>query len=86
MDEIWVPCEFNVETFAASGVARQKLVKIPEAVDVDLFRTDVAAMPIPGRRGSISYRYSSGVVAKDGTCCCELSSRSSGPLRTALSS
>lgn len=29
MDEVWVPSQFNVETFAASGVERSKLVVIP---------------------------------------------------------
>lgn len=37
MDEVWVPSQFNVETFAASGVERDKLVVIPGAVDEALF-------------------------------------------------
>ena len=37
MDEIWVPSRFNLETFAASGVARSKLKVIPGAVDESLF-------------------------------------------------
>ncbi|MHC1745272.1 MAG: glycosyltransferase [Syntrophobacteraceae bacterium] len=50
MDEIWVPSEFNVRTFAGSGVAREKLVKVPEGIDVELFRLDADPVPIPGRR------------------------------------
>ena len=37
MDEVWVPSQFNVETFANSGVLRDKLVVIPGAVDESLF-------------------------------------------------
>lgn len=33
MDEVWVPSQFNVETFANSGVERDKLRVVPEAVD-----------------------------------------------------
>jgi glycosyltransferase involved in cell wall biosynthesis len=51
MDRVWVPCDFNVETFASSGVHREKLEKIPEAIDVDLFRPDVESLPLSGSRG-----------------------------------
>jgi len=37
MDEVWVPSQFNVETFANSGVLRDKLFVIPGAVDENLF-------------------------------------------------
>ena len=35
--QIWVPSQFHVETFSRSGVARNKLVVVPEPVDVDTF-------------------------------------------------
>ncbi len=50
MDEVWVPSQFNVETFAASGVERSKLVVIPGAVDSEFF--DPArhtVYPLPNR-------------------------------------
>lgn len=50
MDEVWVPSQFNVETFAASGVERSKLVVIPGAVDSEFF--DPArhtVYPLPGK-------------------------------------
>lgn len=37
MDEIWVPSQFNVETFVAAGVERDKLVVIPGAADEHFF-------------------------------------------------
>jgi|GEM_PF-903457 len=51
MGEIWVPCDFNIETFARSGVARDKLVKVPGAIDLRRFTPDVEPLDIPGRRG-----------------------------------
>ncbi|MHC4945350.1 MAG: glycosyltransferase, partial [Planctomycetota bacterium] len=36
-DEVWVPSDFNLRTFADAGVAWEKLVKIPPAVDAYLF-------------------------------------------------
>ena len=37
MDEVWVPSQFNVESFAASGVERSKLFVVPSAVDSKFF-------------------------------------------------
>jgi glycosyltransferase involved in cell wall biosynthesis len=51
MDEVWVPSDFNIETFAASGVAREKLVKIPGGIDPRPFRLDATPMTLGGRRG-----------------------------------
>eukprot|EP00306_Pavlova_sp_CCMP459_P016837 CAMPEP_0185202430 /NCGR_PEP_ID=MMETSP1140-20130426/51102_1 /TAXON_ID=298111 /ORGANISM="Pavlova sp., Strain CCMP459" /LENGTH=50 /DNA_ID=CAMNT_0027769867 /DNA_START=54 /DNA_END=203 /DNA_ORIENTATION=- len=33
MDHVWVPTAFHLEAFARSGVKREKLVVVPEAVD-----------------------------------------------------
>ncbi|MGQ9677257.1 MAG: glycosyltransferase, partial [Chloroflexota bacterium] len=51
MDEIWVPSDFNLETFARSGVRRDKLVKIPGSIDVRPYRLDTTPVDLPGRRG-----------------------------------
>lgn len=52
MDEIWVPCAFNRETFAKAGVNRPILV-VPEGVDTDRFRPDLEPLELPGpRRGT----------------------------------
>lgn len=48
MDEIWVPSKFNLDTFATAGVAREKLHRIPGAVDFDLFDPAVPPLYIPG--------------------------------------
>jgi len=40
MDEIWVPCRFNVETFAQSGVARDKLHVIPIGFQPEHYRPE----------------------------------------------
>jgi glycosyltransferase involved in cell wall biosynthesis len=37
VDEIWVPCTFNLETFARGGVPPEKLYALPETLDFNLF-------------------------------------------------
>ena len=50
MDEVWVPCQHNIETFAYSGVERRKLVKMPGGIDLDRYRRDAAPMIVRGAR------------------------------------
>ena len=59
MDEIWVPTAFHVESFAAAGVVRSKLVVMPEPVDVGRFDpssvrpdSDLSSFPIRPITGS----------------------------------
>ncbi len=51
MDEIWVPTDFNLETFARSGVPESLLKKVPAFVDTDFFTPEVPPMSLSGRRG-----------------------------------
>lgn len=51
MDEIWVPTDFNIGTFAAAGVHRDKLVKIPGPHDFSGYSLDVPPLPIEGKKG-----------------------------------
>ena len=44
MDEVWVPSRFNLETFAAGGVDRRRLVVVPEPVDTAFFDPDRAGV------------------------------------------
>ena len=53
MDEIWVPSEHNLRSFANAGVAVSKLHKVPETFDVDLFDPDVAPLDLEGVRGFV---------------------------------
>eukprot|EP00051_Salpingoeca_urceolata_P011791 m.146491 g.146491 ORF g.146491 m.146491 type:complete len:480 (+) comp17255_c0_seq1:213-1652(+) len=43
MDEIWVPSTWGAEQFVAAGVAKEKLVVVPEAVDTTVFNPVVVA-------------------------------------------
>ncbi len=52
MDEVWVPSDFNVETFRSAGVTTT-LVKIPGGIDTDQFRPGVAPMKLKGVRGKV---------------------------------
>jgi glycosyltransferase involved in cell wall biosynthesis len=36
-DEIWVPCAFNLETFARGGIPPERLHRLPETLDFELF-------------------------------------------------
>lgn len=50
MDEIWVPSDFNMETFASSGVRPSLLRKVPIGIDEELFDADKIALEEKSRR------------------------------------
>jgi glycosyltransferase involved in cell wall biosynthesis len=50
LDEIWVPSEFNRETFARGGIDKRKLRVMPEGTDTETFRPGLSPLPIPERR------------------------------------
>src|ERR1700730_9515147 len=50
MDEVWVPSAFNLESFSRAGVARHKLHRVPEGIDVERFSGSISPLPNPGRR------------------------------------
>ena len=48
VNEVWVPAKFVATAFAISGVPKEKLLVIPEAVDTYFFDPDVQdAVPLP---------------------------------------
>jgi glycosyltransferase involved in cell wall biosynthesis/tetratricopeptide (TPR) repeat protein len=51
MDEIWVPTQFNVETFARSGVKENKLFVVPSPLDSPAYDPNLPPLVIPDRRG-----------------------------------
>ncbi len=51
MDEIWVPCQFNVETFSGAGVDLKRLRVVHPGVDTQLFHPGVVPLAIPKTRG-----------------------------------
>lgn len=52
MDEVWVPTDFNMQTFARCGVEKQKLKKIPGSVDVHMFDPRITEpLPLEERKG-----------------------------------
>ena len=53
MDEVWVPSEHNLRTFANAGVAVSKLHKVPETFDAELFDPGVAPLPVKGVEGFV---------------------------------
>ena len=51
MDAVWVPGEFNRETFARAGVERDKLRIVPGAIDLSPYRRDLKPLSIDGANG-----------------------------------
>ena len=52
MDEVWVPSQFNFETFAHAGVAAAKLHVVPCGIDAAAYAPGtVQPLPVSGRRG-----------------------------------
>ena len=47
MDRIWVPSQFNHDTFARSGVDPARVAVVPEALDAAAFAADVLPWPVP---------------------------------------
>lgn len=50
MDEIWVPTQFNIETFSRAGVSLEKLFKIPEGIDSGQYCPTAKAVTWPGKK------------------------------------
>ncbi|HXM76201.1 MAG TPA: hypothetical protein VN971_05440, partial [Thermoanaerobaculia bacterium] len=53
MDEVWVPSDFNLESFARAGVRPSKLRKLPGGLDFAPYDPDVQALPLAGARGFV---------------------------------
>ncbi len=53
LDEIWVPSDFNVETFTRSGLDPERVHKVPEAIDLELYDGTAEPLPIQDARGFV---------------------------------
>lgn len=51
MDEVWVASDFNIQTFAKSGVESSKLYKIPEGIDLEFYNPNVIPFELLEKRG-----------------------------------
>lgn len=51
MDEIWVPTQFNRETFTNSGVDPGKIHVVPLGTDLKRFRAGLQPLRVPGKKG-----------------------------------
>jgi glycosyltransferase involved in cell wall biosynthesis len=49
--EVWVPSQFNFDTFANAGVDSRKLRIVPGAIDTDFWSPDAGGLDITGFRG-----------------------------------
>jgi glycosyltransferase involved in cell wall biosynthesis/MoaA/NifB/PqqE/SkfB family radical SAM enzyme len=51
MDRVWVPSEFNKQTFERAGVDPSKIAVIPGTLDFERYDGTAAPLPIDGARG-----------------------------------
>ena len=52
VDEVWVPCQHNVDAFQRAGVPAERLRLLPGTIDFELFDpTTVEPLAMPGARG-----------------------------------
>ena len=51
-DELWLPSQFNRETFAAAGV-RTPVVIVPGGIDTTRYHENIAPLSVPGLRGTV---------------------------------
>src|SRR4051794_13691729 len=54
-DALWVPSQFNVETFARGGVPREKLKILGGTLDFDAFQPGVEPWPLPAPQGAFTF-------------------------------
>jgi glycosyltransferase involved in cell wall biosynthesis len=54
-DEIWVPSDFNIETFARSGVAEDRIKVLGETIDFDLFDPDAEPLDLGVPEGHFAF-------------------------------
>jgi glycosyltransferase involved in cell wall biosynthesis len=46
LDEIWVPTDFNIQTFTSAGVQPNKLRKVPGSFNADLYRRELKPLDV----------------------------------------
>jgi GT2 family glycosyltransferase/2-polyprenyl-3-methyl-5-hydroxy-6-metoxy-1,4-benzoquinol methylase len=49
VDELWVPSEWVRQSFVASGVPAERVVVVPNGVDLERFRPEAPSRPLPVR-------------------------------------
>ena len=54
-DEIWVPSQFNVETFSRSGIPADRLKVLGGTLDFDAFTPGVEPLDLPGRGDAFTF-------------------------------
>ncbi|HEY6736293.1 MAG TPA: glycosyltransferase family 4 protein [Candidatus Saccharimonadia bacterium] len=61
LDEIWVPGQFNIDTYSAAGVAKDKLWAIPYAMNTELFNpSKLVKSKAPGEPFTFLYIFAFG--------------------------
>ena len=53
LDEVWVPGDFNLETFARAGVDPRRLRKVPECLHLEWYDPPAEPLELPGVSGFV---------------------------------
>jgi glycosyltransferase involved in cell wall biosynthesis len=54
-DELWVPSQFNVETFSRSGIPRERLKVLGGTLDFDAFTPGASPLGLPGPPNAFTF-------------------------------
>lgn len=65
VDEIWVPTQFNRETFYRAGVPKEKLRVVPYCLDTDFFDNKIPPLNIPNVKNFVFLYVLSNLNRKD---------------------
>ncbi len=67
VDELWVPSEHVRQMYLASGVDPDRVVSIPNGVDLDLFRPDGEAYRLPDAASGTRFLFVGGLIWRKGS-------------------
>jgi glycosyltransferase involved in cell wall biosynthesis len=66
VDELWVPSEYVRAMYVEAGVDADRVVTIPNGVDLDLFRPDGAERELPQAGEGTRFLFVGGLIARKG--------------------
>jgi glycosyltransferase involved in cell wall biosynthesis len=66
VDELWVPSEFVRAMYLSAGIPPERVVAVPNGVDLDTFTPDGPSLPLPGADGTTRFLFVGGLIWRKG--------------------
>jgi glycosyltransferase involved in cell wall biosynthesis len=66
VDELWVPSEFVRDMYLAAGMPGERVVSLPNGVDLELFKPDGDRYPLPGAEQATRFLFVGGLIPRKG--------------------